>query len=339
MFRVFEGPTADSVWQEIAQSFLRGDFMVNQRSRAGLTSEVLHAVISIENARQRWVTSRQPALNVAFALAEVIWIMRGRNDSAFLNYFNRQLPKYAGQGVCYHGAYGYRLRRTFDLDQFERAYQVLRSNPDSRQVVLQIWSPFEDLPDPNGEAAAPDIPCNLNSVVKVRNGRLEWLQVLRSNDVFRGLPYNFIQFTTLQEVLAGWLGLELGGYHQVSDSLHIYDDSADFIRRSAASPPASNLDNLALPKEVSEHAFRTLEQLVEKIVGEQCVVEELVDSWLAISLPMGFQNMARVLCAEAARRRQRYDLAQRVMEACTNPVFQSLYQGWLARVGHQTEAP
>ena len=338
MFQLFEGPTADNVWQEIARSFAEGECS-DQQSRAGMTSEILHAAISIENPRQRWVTSRRPALNIAFALAEIIWIIRGRNDSAFLNYFNRQLPKYAGQGVCYHGAYGYRLRTTFHLDQLERAYHVLSRNPDSRQVVLQIWSPLDDLPDPKGDAAAPDIPCNLNSIVKVRNGRLEWLQVLRSNDVYRGLPYNFVQFTTLQEVLAGWLGLELGAYHQLSDSLHIYNDSPEFIRRltTSESATADNLDSLALPKQASDDAFRSLEQLVEKIVADHLEAEEFVDASIAAPLPAGFQNVARVLCAEGARRRQRADVAERVMERCTNPVFALLYRDWLARMAQRIE--
>lgn len=339
MFRLFEGPTADTVWQDIARAFVEGESLAPQQSRAGMTREVMHAAISIENPRQRWVTSRRPALNIAFALAEVIWIIRGRNDSAFLNYFNRQLPKYAGRGPCYHGAYGYRLRTTFHLDQFERAYQVLRCNPHSRQVVLQIWSPIDDLPDPKGDAAALDIPCNLNSIVKIRNERLEWLQVLRSNDLYRGLPYNLVQFTTLQEVLAGWLGLELGAYHQLSDSLHLYDDCADFIRRSTTSKPATteNLDSLALPKQISDDSFRSLEQLVEKIVANQFEAEHFADASIAAPLPAGFQNIARVLCAEAARRRGRADVAEHIMEDCTNPLFALLYRGWLTRVAQKTE--
>lgn len=51
---------------------------------------------------------------------------------------------------------------------------------------------------------------------------------MRSNDVHRGLPYNVVQFTTLQEVMAGWLGLEVGGYHHWSDSLHLYRRCPEF---------------------------------------------------------------------------------------------------------------
>ena len=64
-----------------------------QPSRGGGTKEILHAAITINDPRQRWVSSRQSPLNVAFAIAEVVWIMTGRNDLAFLKAWNSRLPK------------------------------------------------------------------------------------------------------------------------------------------------------------------------------------------------------------------------------------------------------
>src|SRR5215216_3681161 len=139
MFRVFEGDTADQVWHEAASAFCNGECVAEQSSRAGQTLEILHSAISIANPIQRWVTTRYPPINPAFAIAEIVWLMTGRNDSAFLNYFNRQLPKYAGEGPIYHGAYGFRLRQHLGVDQLNRAYHALKSKPYTRQVVLQIW--------------------------------------------------------------------------------------------------------------------------------------------------------------------------------------------------------
>src|SRR5260370_24286567 len=134
-----------------------------QASRSGQTRELLGTAFTIKSPRQRWVTSRQPALNPAFAIAEVIWIMSGRRDAEFLNYWNPKLPQYAGSGKNYHGAYGFRLRRHLGLDQLERAYQALSNNPDTRQVVLQIWDSCVDFPLTDGSPADPDIPCNVCS--------------------------------------------------------------------------------------------------------------------------------------------------------------------------------
>src|SRR5262249_46066683 len=158
------------------------------------------------------------------------------------------------EGPYYHGAYGFRLRRHYGLDQLDRACEALRRNPDGRQVVLQIWDPTLDLPHDDGSPQAPDIPCNLLSMLKGRGGKLEWVQVMRSNDLFRGMPYNFVQFTTLHEVMAGWLGVELGSYHQLSDSLHYYVDECNCFVDNPATCVMRNTDSLMLPREESEAA-------------------------------------------------------------------------------------
>lgn len=333
MFSAFEGSSANEVWQQIAHAFRTGKFLGTHNSRAGATKEILHAMIAIENPRQRWIVSRQPTLNLPFALAEIIWIVRGRNDSAFLNYFNRQLPKYAGGGPVYHGAYGFRLRSQFGFDQLERAYSALRSNPDSRQVALQIWDAKSDFPDSEGKAVAADIPCNMTALLKVREGRLEWLQVMRSNDLFRGLPYNIVQFTALQEILAGWLNLKVGGYHHVSDSLHVYDNTASDIERSLPIIAADNVDDLAVSKGVSENCFTFLESLVERIIEPDTAMDDLLAD-LDKGIPQVYLNMAAVLCAEGARRRKDPKLIERAMEKCSNPIYLQLYNGWRTRTGH-----
>lgn len=45
---------------------------------------------------------------------------------------------------------------------------------------------------------------------------------MRSNDVLFGMPCDFVQFTSMQEILAGWLDLDIGSYSHYSYSLHLY---------------------------------------------------------------------------------------------------------------------
>src|SRR5262245_46461914 len=111
--RSFEGDSADRVWLAAAAMFESDRLPRTQASRDGTTSEILHACFVIRDPRQRWVLSRRPFMKPAFAIAEMVWILRGRQDSAFLNYWNPQLPKFAGAGSKYDGAYGYRLRCQF----------------------------------------------------------------------------------------------------------------------------------------------------------------------------------------------------------------------------------
>ncbi|MGH3147740.1 MAG: hypothetical protein ACRDTR_18250 [Rubrobacter sp.] len=170
--RLFEGRTANEAWSEAATAFVTEGGGREQASRAGSTREILHAAFTICEPLERWTIARRPAINPAFAIVETIWILAGREDSVLPNHWNPELPKYTGLGERYHGAYGHRLRRRFGLDQLERAYLALSKKPESRQVVLQIWGSGIDLPDENGEPANPDIPCNVLSMLKVRDGKL-----------------------------------------------------------------------------------------------------------------------------------------------------------------------
>ena len=240
MIQTIKGKTADDIWLGVSEAFRLNQSVRAQPSRGGKTVEILHVALSLENARERWVTCRRPAINVAFALAEVVWLITGRNDSGFLTYWNRRLSTFAGSSDFYHGAYGHRLRRHFGLDQLDAAYRALLKNGESRQVALQIWDPRVDLPLEDGTPSNQDIPCNVMAMLKLRSGTLEWMQIVRSNDVFLGLPHNLVQFTTLQEVLAGWLQVDVGTYNQLSDSLHVYDRDLSNVLNSHVPSFSSN---------------------------------------------------------------------------------------------------
>ena len=332
MFRSFEGPTAEHVWQQLVEAFRAGDGVLVQPSRGGATKEILHAAITINDPRQRWVASRQPSLNIAFAIAEVVWIMTGRNDLAFLKAWNSRLPKYVGTGPELHGAYGHRLRHHLGVDQLTRVYEAIRSNPDTRQAALQIWDSSVDLPQPDGTPADLDVPCNLLSLLKIRAGKLEWLQVIRSNDLFLGVPHNFVQFMCLQEVMAGWLGIGCGAYHQVSDSLHLYDHDEEGVFTSAPLqdlPPST--DSLALPKAASEAVFGELGRRIERMIVPDLQPHQLecIADW--DEGPEAFRNMLAVIAAEAARKHVWPDICDEVMAACTNPLYIHLWRRWLTR--------
>ena len=332
--RLFEGQTANEAWSEAAAAFGTEGVSREQESRAGATREILHAAFTIHNPLERWIIARRPAINPAFAIVETVWILAGRDDSALPNHWNPELPKYTGPGERYHGAYGHRLRRRFGLDQLERAYLALSKKPESRQVVLQIWDFENDLPDEEGEPASPDIPCNVLSMLKVRDGRLEWTQVMRSNDFFKGAPYNFVQFTVLQEVMAGWLGLQVGSYDHLSDSLHVYDSDfgwlQGFDKQAEAAP---NTDSLRLPKEESDAAFATVERRLDAMTDDHLTEGRMQELSRGDGLPEAFKNLLRVAAADSARRRGWIDLAEAIAGACTSGALLQAWDGWLSRTG------
>jgi len=335
MIASFEGPTADYAWRAAVSAILnRG---MPQSGRGGPTRELLHVGLQIADPRQRWIHSRREALNIAFAIADVIWILGGRDDAAFLNYFNRSLPKFAGDGTTYYGAYGERLRSRFDLDQLRQAAEALSANPTSRQVVLSIWDPRTDLPAADGMPRAPDIPCNIVSMLKARDGRLDWTQVMRSNDAYRGLPHNLIQFTFLQEIMAGWAGLRPGLYTHWSDSLHLYerDLATNPIRDVAETMPVSS-DDFALPWTSFEKSWPSIESFAERVTNEGVLADEIVSTLNGLEVPQAWHNALRILAAEGLRRR-RADPAP-ALRGLTCNVLTFLWDRWLARLAGSRQA-
>jgi thymidylate synthase len=337
MIETFSGSTADTVWQQMVQKLTASDGGRPQPSKKGMTLELLHAGITITDPRQRWIVSRVPPLNPAFAIAEVVWILNGRNDAAFLNYWNKRLPEYSGKGSEYHGAYGYRLRQHLKMDQLERACSVLGKDPDSRQVVLQLWDSTIDMPKENGDSMSMDIPCNVLSMLKVRESKLEWTQIMRSNDVFLGFPYNVIQFTTLQEVMAGWLNLGVGSYNHFSDSLHAYLEKVESIKNSVPIHVERNNDSLALPRQDSEPLLKDLANRIEQFTKNGLTKEQhqVLSSWNGA--PVSFQNLLSVVAAEGARKNRWTGLASEIMSNCSNPVLCQLWQRWESTRGQGTE--
>lgn len=331
MYRNFSGRTADETWLQIAEALRDGAGVSDQPSRLGPTREILHGTISIENPAARWVISRQPAINPAYAFAELIWTMNGRDDSVFVNYFNSMLPKLAGDGPTYHGAYGKRLCAHLGVDQFFRAYQALKNVPDSRQVVLQIWDGKIDLPAEDGRPVAPDIPCSLVSLLKVRNGHLEWTQVMRSNDIFRGIPYDFVLFTFMQEILAGWLGVRPGTYFHLSDSLHAYCDDLSKFASARTIEAETECAMLSAPFEESAAIFQTLAGAVEQVIDPASSPASILEALLSSQLPKAYNNMLAVLIAEGLRKRGDSERCSQAIAACASPLYRQLWARWLER--------
>ena len=338
MIQSIDGASADVVWQALVDKFRRSDGTLRQASRLGAMEELLHVVLTIEDPRQRWIVSREPPINMAFALAEIVWIMRGRRDLAFLHFWNKNLRKYVGPGPELNGAYGHRLRHNLGFDQLNRVYKAIKNDNNTRQAVLQIWDSRKDIPRPDGSPADPDIPCNLLSMPKLRNGKLEWLQVIRSNDMFLGLPHNFVQFTCMQEVLAGWLGVECGTYNQVSDSLHVYDrDRYNVLGSQPTAGASRSIDSLALPWKESELVFKELEYRIELMIDPNTSIDTIsgLTNWDVA--PQAYRNIATVLVAYALRQRNQPHSADQLMTSCSNPAYLQLWKRWCSR-RHQTHS-
>lgn len=199
-------------------------------------------VTEYTNPRQCVLFDPARDCNPFFHFAEALWIIKGRNDVAFLKQFNAQMAAYSDDGQVFHAPYGYRLRHWTDGqfaeglpeapfassgDQIEKAIKMLRDAPTSRQVAMSIWDPSWDL-----GAQSKDIPCNDFLMLKIRqrgHGRyvLNMTVANRSNDMIWGAyGANVVQFSMLLMYLAARIGnVGVGTYTQLSDSMHVYTDT------------------------------------------------------------------------------------------------------------------
>lgn len=326
--KVIDAIGANDAWHKAFELLHQPNVSCSVSGRGGSTQEVLHVLCRLTSSSQHWTVSRTPPMNPAFAIAEVVWILNGRDDSEFLNQWNSKLPSYAGSGPTYDGAYGSRLRKSFGVDQVRRVCDALSSDAQSRQAVLQIWDARRDLPSSDGSPVSPDVPCNISSLLKVRNGALQWTQVMRSNDLLLGLPYNLVQFTFLHEIIAGCLGVATGDFCHFADSLHAYYHD---LRRFSARPnvsPAANTDRLDATIQDSDRHFRRMATAIE-MLGRASVAEcERIAS--GCQVPKPYRNLLLVVAAEAARRQGNLESAGECIAACDNPSLREIYTLWAA---------
>jgi thymidylate synthase len=228
---VLTAASANELYTAVCREILAQGHRAAPRGMA--TTEVLGAHLRLTEPRRRFIgLPPVRVLNPAFAVAEALWIMSGSNDSWIFTY-NRSLERYADDGQL-QGAYGPRMRNwRGEVDQLDHVRRLLLRDPDSRQAVIQLYDPQRDT------RGHRDVPCTLNYRFFIRRGRLDMHITMRSNDVWLGLPYDLFTATLLQEVMAGWLGVELGIYHHHVDSLHLYaqhDQAAIELAASTVTP-------------------------------------------------------------------------------------------------------
>lgn len=237
---------ADMIWTIMSEGAEIGTDWHGAADKApSITKELHPATVIITNPRRKLVTSR--VINVTFALAEVLWILEGRNDVQMLRFYNSNIGNFSDNGETFNAAYGQRMRVHFGHDQIDDVIRTLKADPNSRQATIVISSPKRDRgweADPRGSYnwdtpvlrhETKDRACNVLAHLMIRDGKLDWMQIIRSNDAVWGTPYNWMQWMHMQEYIASCLGIAPGQYYHVVDSLHIYEhhfDEANGIRHN-----------------------------------------------------------------------------------------------------------
>lgn len=185
----------------------------------GAALEDTAVLLQLANPRSRLSRSAKRSTIVS-CIGELAWYLSGSDDEEAIAYYVPQYRRYAVDGKLL-GAYGPRLFGGEGGEQVSRVISLLRSRPDTRQAVIQIFD-HDDL-----ARELPDLPCTCTLQFFVRESRLELVVTMRSNDAFVGLTHDLFAFTMIQELVAASLGLDLGTYSHFVGSLHLYNSDRD----------------------------------------------------------------------------------------------------------------
>lgn len=181
--------------------------------------ELLHPHIVLTRPWEREVVTPGRRASLPAQIAETMWVLAGRNDVEWLSHYLPRAAEFSDDGEVWRGGYGPRIRQWGgEVDQLAHVVNLLREDPLTRRAVINIYDPAVDT------APGKDIPCNNWLHFTSRGGKLHLHVATRSNDLIWGWSgINAFEWSALQEIVAGMLGLQIGELHFSITSLHVYD--------------------------------------------------------------------------------------------------------------------
>lgn len=171
---------------------------------------------------------------------ELLWFLNGDTNIGYLKQHGVRIwdewadengdlgPVYGHQWRSWQGADG----RT--IDQISQALDTIKTNPDSRRIIVSAWNVGEL----DQMALAP---CHALFQFYVVDGKLSCQLYQRSCDVFLGLPFNIASYALLTHMLAQQAGLEVGDFVWTGGDVHLYRNHLEQARLQLSREP------LALP--------------------------------------------------------------------------------------------
>ena len=172
---------------------------------------------------------------------KTIWTANADSQGVALGYTNTELIKQLGP------VYGHQWRH-FDaygddeitkVDQITWLINEIKTNPDSRRLVLSAWNPNQI-----NEMALP--PCHTLAQFRVMNGKLSCQLYQRSADMFLGLPFNIASYSLLTHMLAQICDLKVGTFVWTGGDCHIYNNHTNQVREQLQRKP-HELPDILMP--------------------------------------------------------------------------------------------
>ena len=169
-------------------------------------------------------------------IVELLWFLRGETNIGYLHEHDVTIwDEWADQNGDLGPVYGAQWRSwpTPDggvIDQITDVVEQIRTNPDSRRLIVSAWNPA-DIPQ---MALAP---CHALFQFEVHDGKLSCQLYQRSADLFLGVPFNIASYALLTHMVAQQTDLEVGDFVWTGGDCHIYDNHVEQVERQLSREP------------------------------------------------------------------------------------------------------
>ncbi len=116
------------------------------------------------------------------------------------------------------------------VDQIAELVKTLKTNPDSRRMIVSAWNV--------GELSKMALmPCHALFQFYVAEGRLSCQLYQRSADIFLGVPFNIASFALLTHMLAQQCDLQVGDFVWTGGDCHIYNNHVEQVELQLSREP------------------------------------------------------------------------------------------------------
>ncbi|NEN06405.1 thymidylate synthase [Diaminobutyricibacter tongyongensis] len=167
---------------------------------------------------------------------ELLWFLRGESNVGWLRENGVTIwDEWADQNGELGPVYGVQWRSWpapdgSHIDQITQVIDTLRTDPDSRRIIVSAWNVAE-IPQ---MALAP---CHAFFQFYVADGRLSCQLYQRSADLFLGVPFNIASYALLTIMVAAQVGLEPGEFIWTGGDCHIYDNHVEQVTEQLSRDP------------------------------------------------------------------------------------------------------
>lgn len=158
---------------------------------------------------------------------ELLWFLKGDTNTAYLKENGVSIwDEWADAQGNLGPVYGHQWRSWpnhrggADIDQITALIEDIKTNPDSRRLIVSAWNPA-DLP------AMALAPCHCLFQFFVADGKLSCQLYQRSADVFLGVPFNIASYALLTHMVAQVTGLGVGDFVHSFGDTHLYVNHLD----------------------------------------------------------------------------------------------------------------